>query len=628
MTELRAPRWRRTLGPVLPGLARTGLLAVLCNLTLELTQLAGIDGHPWKFKTPAYAAMFLLGSLVVWLVVGLVHAIVGRLWVTCALMATATAVVAVVGYEKVRLLREPVYPSDWEFIGHLAFLADIVGPRVVVLLVLGVLATAVVSFVGARAVGRRLAGREQTPPLRRRTRALLRVATGALCLLGISYLAGFNSPGNAARGTYDALGASWRPWSQQRNYLGNGFVGGFLYNLAVPAMARPADYSAAEMSRITAKYTAAAERINRHRDTDALDDVNVVMVLSESFTDPTALEGVHVEDDPIPFTRRLMGTTMSGQMLTQSIGGGTANMEFEALTGMSMSQLPRQLRVPYQRLVPNYETFPSAVSWLRGGGHHTVAIHPFTTEMYRRRDVYRAFGFDEFVHDSTMHDQTVSGHDGFISDASAFAEVDRRIAAKREPLFVNLVTMQNHIPYPERYDDPPRVTGPGGESLTQTAQYVRGLTHSDDALRGFISRLRRSDERTVVVFYGDHLPATYPGSVFEANTKRAMHQTPFFVWANFPGPDDAQPTTSPVHFIDLVLERSGAAVTPYYALLTELRRAVPAMDSGMLVDANDRLVALSDLSDHARRLLHDYRLVQYDLAVGRRYSEDAMVGVR
>lgn len=628
MTEPTPPRWRRSVAPFVPGLARTALLAVLCNLALELAQLIEVDGYVWTNKTPAFLLMFLLGSLVVWMLVGLVHAVVGRMWLTTAVLVTATAVVAVADTEKVRLLREPLYPSDWVFVRDLGFLTAIVGMRVVVLLVLGVLALLAAAFLGARAVGRRLARRHpqphQPPPLR--ARILVRVLTGTVCLLGISYLAGFNAPGNAARATYDALGASWRPWSQKKNYLGNGFVGGFLYNLNVPTMPTPAGYSPAAMARISDRYAAVAARINRTRAPDGLDGVNVVMVLSESFSDPEALAGVHLDEDPIPYTRELMGTTMSGRMLAKSIGGGTANMEFEALTGMSMAQFPPQLRVPYQMLVPDYDSFPSAVRWFEGHGHRTLAIHPFTTEMYRRREVYRTFGFDDFVYDEKMHDQSTNGHDGYISDESAFGEVEQRIADSSEPLFVNLVTMQNHIPYGDRYDDPVEATGPNGDPMVSTGQYLRGLSYSDDALRGFIADLSASDEKTVLVFYGDHLPATYPDTVFPRNGKRTMHETPFFVWANFPGPDTKQPTTSPTHFMDLLLERADAPVSPYFALLQELREEVPGIDSGMFIDGNDRLVARADLSARARRLLHDYRLVQYDLSVGERYSEGPMFG--
>jgi hypothetical protein len=626
VTEQTVTRRRRVLGSLPPRIAATAALAGLCNLALELSRLAGVEGYPWRYKTPSFVALFLLGTLVLWLVVELVHALVGRLWVTTVLLTSATVFVAITDREKVRVRREPLYPTDWEFTGDIGFLTSMIGVRGMVYPALGALVAAVVAMSVVSAVRRRRAGRHEHN-LPDRPHVARRVLVGCACLLALGYVGGFNSPGNGARAAYDALGATWTPWSQQRSYLGNGFVGGFLYNLDVPSVEEPRDYGAAEMARVTATYRSAAEAINRTREHGGLDDVNVVMILNESFSDPLALRGVLIEEDPIPFTRGLMSSTMSGPMRARNIGGGTANMEFEALTGMSMSQLPPQMRVPYLQLVPEYDAFPSAVGWFRRSGHRTVAIHPFTTEMYRRTDVYRIFGFDDFVHDEQMSHQERIGNDGYISDAAAFDELVLRLESEDDPMFVHLVTMQNHMPYPGRYDDPVPVTGPAGEELSDIGQYVRGLTHTDAALRDLIRALSRSEEKTVVVFYGDHLPGTYPKAVVEANSNRSLHETPFFVWANFPGPVDAQPTTSPTHFVDLVLERAEAEVSPYYALLHELRQEVPAMDGARMFDATGRAVGRRDLSERALRLLHDYRLVQYDLSVGQRYSEQAMFTV-
>ena len=83
--------------------------------------------------------------------------------------------------------------------------------------------------------------------------------------------------------------------------------------------------------------------------------------------------------------------------------------EFEVLTGMSLGLFPPQLRVPFQMLVPERTHFPSLVQWYERSGHRPVAVHPFSTEMYRRRDVYRAFGFDEFVHEGTLRHAHFAG---------------------------------------------------------------------------------------------------------------------------------------------------------------------------------------------------------------------------
>lgn len=598
----------------------------MANLVLELTPLLVVHGQAWQFRSAAYPAMFALGFLVLWLLVSLIHALTGRLSVTVAVTACLTLALAYADYNKLSVRREPIYPDDMRFTGQIGFLMHMVGPWTVVVLTGSLVVAAALGFVVVRALSRRFPAslRAVRDPRTRRRRAVVRAVTGSACLLLLAYLSQFNSPGNLARGAYEALGATWRPYSQENNYLSNGFVGGFLNNVDVPSHRAPAGYSRAEMDRIVARYQHEAERINRSREPGRLAHVNVVLVLSESFSDPEALAGVNVKHDPIPFTRRLMSRTTSGSMFAQDIGGGTANMEFEALTGMSASQLPSQLEVPYNQLVPQYRTFPSAVSWLEGAGHRTVAIHPYTPTMYRRNDVYRTFGIDHFIHDTTMHEQRRSGHHGFISDASAFHEVERTLRRSSKPVLVNLVTMQNHMPYSGRYDDPVRVTAGDGTPLPDIGQYARGLEHTDRALRQFIARLRASQEKTVVVFYGDHLPGGYPQSVFAANGNLAMHRTPFFVWANFPGPTSSQPTTSPAHFMDLALQRADAAVPPYYAMLSELRHAVPAMEDGLLLGPHGGRLRPDHLSARTSRLLHDYRLVQYDLSVGHRYSQHGM----
>jgi hypothetical protein len=617
--------WRRRFAPYLPTLAATAKVALLCNLAIELSRLTTIKYHLWDYKTPTYPLLFLLGTGVVWLLVGLVHAVVGRLRVTAALVATATAVVVVVDHEKVRLRGEPLFPSDMVFAGNVGFLSQMLGARVLLVAAVVVLLAGGLTLAALAAVGSRLARHrpEQRPWY---ARLGLRALVSLLCSLALVYLSQFNAPGNAARGAYDLLGASWGRAGPQATYLGNGFVGAFLYNLDVPAISRPRGYSGATMARIIATYTAAARRINRQRDADALDDVNVVMILSETFSDPTQLAGVELPDDPIPFTRRLMSRTTSGSLLTPALAGKTANVEFEALTGMSMSGLPAQLHVPYNGLVPHFSTFPSAVGWWKTSGRRAVAIHPHTTELYRRPDVYRIFGFDEFVHEGGMEREDHIGHDAFISDEAAFDELLHQLESDREPVFVKLVTMQNHMPYADRYDDPVDVTTSDGEPLTDLGHYVRGLSHTDAALEQLIGELRDSPERTVVAFYGDHLPAGYPASVHAANGRLGMHRTPFFVWANFPGPVAPQPTTSPIQLMPLALERADAPVAPYYALLDELRRHVPAFDLGIRIDAHDRPAPLGTLFPEAARVLHDYRLVQYDLTAGKRYSEAAMFG--
>src|SRR5690606_6445027 len=132
--------------------------------------------------------------------------------------------------------------------------------------------------------------------------------------------------------------------------------------------------------------------------------------------DPTQLKGFDLERDPIPRTRALMGQTMSGQMLAQMYGGGTANMGFEALTGQSLGLFRAQMLSPYQMLVPEYPDYPSAVGWFRNNGHDAIAVHPYRVGMYKREQVYERFGFESFIHEKTISEKKRIDDNPYISD--------------------------------------------------------------------------------------------------------------------------------------------------------------------------------------------------------------------
>lgn len=617
LEALRSPRW-----VLAASLLFTMVLATLANLTIELWQLGDSDAPS---SLGNHQTLFWLGTLVIWMFVLLVLAVVGRLWVTASLVAIAAVVIGFANHEKLVLRLEPLYPSDLAMAGEVDFLGQMVGVQVIFYLAAGV-----VLAIGAALVCGRLA-EKVFPRIRRRTHPRLatglvvaRVCAVAVIIPMLVYITNFNAPGNRFRTAYEENGANWKPWNQSRNYRENGFVGGMLFNTYVPGMTVPPDYSAATMHSLVEKYADSAATINQRR--EGRDEVNVVMVLAEAFTDPMRLESVEVAEDPIPYTRSLMRRTTSGNMLANQFGGGTANVEFSALTGMSMALLQPQMTTPYQMLVPEYESFPSLVGYLDSLGYRTAAIHPFKPSFYRRSEVYPILGFDTVkFEDQMVHQQRLEDND-YISDAAAFKEVSDEIDKEADPVFVNLVTMQNHYPMAGKYANPIEVTGVDDPEARANAEaYARGLRYSDDALQRFIASLERSTEKTVLVLYGDHLPSFWPPAVRVANGARRVHETPFFVYANF-GKQEARrlPTTSPMYFANFLLAKADVPLPPYYALLGELQREIPALEHRMVIGPNNQKIPPGEMPARARELLHDYRLVQYDLSVGHRYSQDAM----
>lgn len=635
------PAWRRWLLPrpaddSLNRRRRWTIWLLTVPLTLAWAVLAnyGLDVATWRpgpqrWTGPWHTTPILLNILVVWLVVVLVLAVTGRLWLTLGLTGLVVVGLGSANATKLRLRNDPIYPGDTTFLQQPGFLVEMVGRQVLVLAAVG----GIVVVLGAWILGHQMNRwfPNVTHGLTRRGRIglwSLRAVTALVCLGLLVSAAQFNQPGNNWRAAYEDTGVRWRPWVQRVNYERNGFVAGLLYTTHVEAMKEPADYSEATLDAIAARYSALAAAQNRTR-TGNLERTNIVTVLSESFSDPTWLSSVRWPTTPIPKTTAVMAQTTSGRLLTPGYGSGTANTEFELLTGQSMSQFAPQLQIAYDGLASKYPTYPSAVGWFKERGHIPIALHPFSLRMYKRPAVFKAFGFEKILDKNAMKDPYKVDGSKYVSDAAAFDQVLAEIRAQDDPLFMHLITMQNHMPYRGQYDDPIAPTdGLSGGNRRTAGQYARGLQLSDEALARFLDQLRSEPEPTVVVLYGDHLPPeVYPAGLVRREGQRLTHETPWLIWSNQePLPHLDLPTTSPTQLLPLMFRATNTPAPPYYALLEALYAQLPAMDAGMYIDAANQTTRLSDLTPAQQQVLDDYRMVQYDLSLGKRYSEDVMFG--
>ncbi|MDQ1103078.1 phosphoglycerol transferase MdoB-like AlkP superfamily enzyme [Nocardioides zeae] len=617
--------WTRRLLSAFLGAAGLFVIAVVIALVLNLTLMGTQPQYAWDERLMRRSGLLGADVLVLWTLLLLAWAAIGRWWWTTGVVLALVPLILTAALRKLDERQEPLYPADLAFLSEPGFLFSMVPPVLAVLVLL--LVVVIVAAVGGG--GEWLTGRRGRPRTRGRelvtvvvVRALVLVVTGLMVL----QLGRFNQDGNAWRALYEERGAQWRPWSQQENYLSNSVVGGFLYNMPTAAMERPAGYSEAGMEELAARWQTAADGLNVDR-TGSFEDTNVVVVLSESFSDPTALEGLDIPEDPIPLTRETMAGTTSGTMLATGIGGGTANAEFEVLTGEHLGLFAPQMVVPYQMLVPNFATYPSLVGTLRTEGHRAVAVHPYLAGMYKRPSVYDTFGFDAFVTEDDMRFTDRTEENPYIDDTAAFDEVLAQIEDSDAPLVTNLVTMQNHAQYGNKYDDVPQVGTADGISLGPSftlalGDYVRGISDTDAALRDFLDALEESDEDTVVLFYGDHLPGFYGEGFRGLNGDIAMHSTPFFAWSNRGNvPLDAGVSSSAL-LMPYLYDVADAPLPPYLALLRTFHERVGSVFHGQIVTPDGDVVAEEDLDDEQQRLLQDLRLVQYDVAVGERYVTD------
>ncbi len=607
------------------ALALTALWALLATTVLDASNFPSplTALRQRTFQPPA----LLQSAAVVWVVVLLVVALTGRLWVSLGVVTALTAVIGAINATKLELRNDPVYPSDVTFLRQPGFLFEMAPKSRLLMAAVALVLVVVIAALVGWLVAKVLPNLSKTLP----RRGLLglritRVVVAVLCL-GLLYVANnFNEPGNPWRAAFDSTGLRWRDWDQRVNYQRNGFVAGLLFNTHITAMAQPEGYSKEAIEKIAAKYETQAAAMNQGR-TGTLDKTNVVTILSESFSNPSWLKTVDFPADPIPKTTALMQQTISGKLLVPGYGSGTANVEYEVLTGQSKSQLKPQIATAYEQMVQHYKTFPSAVDWFIDHGHTPVAIHPFSPRMYARPEVYDALGFTKFV---TKDEMQFKGRGGgrFIDDKSAFDEVVSQISDTDKPVLAHLVTMQNHMPYGGQYDDPLTPTGLPGNFNRLAGQYARGLARSDEAFAAFLEKLKQQPEPTAVIFYGDHLPPqVYPESLVKREGQRVTHETPFVIWSNGkPLKHEDLPTTSPIHFLPMLFNALNVPVPPWFALLDDLDKQIPAMDAGLYINSQDKAVKESQLSAEAKQVLSDYRLVMYDLSIGKRYSEKVMYG--
>src|SRR5699024_5037638 len=124
---------------------------------------------------------------------------------------------------------------------------------------------------------------------------------------------------------------------------------------------------------------------------------------------------------------------------------------------------------------------------------------------------------------------------------------------------------------------------------------------------------------------GDHLPTVWPEEVLAASGPTGRYETPWVVFANFPTSKQDPGMISANQLMNQVLDASGAAYTPWTALLHELAQEVPAMERTGWLGPDGAAVSEADLSEGARQLLADYRLAQYDMAAGQGWATDALL---
>ncbi|MFK7695508.1 LTA synthase family protein [Paenibacillus sp. HJGM_3] len=323
-------------------------------------------------------------------------------------------------------------------------------------------------------------------------------------------------------------------WDQSDNVKTNGFTLTTLMNMEQLFVSKLTDYSSEMVFGI----------MKQHAPPDGGPSSvkpNVIVVLSESLWDVTQIPGIEFNQDPLPHLHALQKQFPSGTLLSPQFGGGTANVEFEVLTGNSMRFLP-QGSVPYNQFI--HGGVDSLASILARQGYSATAVSPYHAWYFNSNEIYKNFGFHNYV--SLEFFKPV--YEGpYIADREVGQVIIDASKKTSGPDFIFANTMENHFHYfPGKFaDNPIRIRNDyPAETKGMLETYARGAYDADRMLQQLVDYYNSVDEPTILVFFGDHLPSL--GDQFKAYKESKyitgdtdpgfldkMYRTPILVWNNY-----------------------------------------------------------------------------------------------
>jgi phosphoglycerol transferase MdoB-like AlkP superfamily enzyme len=597
---------------ILVSISATFILSAILVLVMEWIVRGSLDSALLFFQEPFRPSWTTVGLFA--LLITVLDAILGRTHHGLLVLGPVAVILAFVAHQKSLYLGDPLYPTDFLYARQIIELMPLLvseRPFTAVLIVVATVAAIALLFSAWRFWRRRF------PLMSLKGRAVR-------LLVALPVLAFFVSIMDYASFSWvrDRLQISPMMWDQKENYASNGFAIAFALNLPMANVAAPAGFSAKAIDAIPQPTLKAAVLPDEKPD--------VIIVMSESFWDPTKLPGVTITPDPIANVRELQ----SGNVFSPEFGGMTANVEFEALTGFSNAFLPTG-SIPYQQYVR--KPLPSLATFFRSEGYATRAIHPFSGWFWNRTPVYEALGFEKFMSQENLPELAKRGM--LVSDEALTEEIIRQADAIEEPFFFFTVTLQGHGPYaPNRYPDATHtVSSAASEATNGSIQaYAEGASDADKGLKRLVEWAAKRERPTVIAFFGDHLPPLGPAYVdtgfMEANVakRRApldemieQHDTPLVIWSNRDGAVKDLGSISPA-FLPLQVLKTAGIEHPYYTeFLGKMHEDYRVIDRNMLISKDGTGTPDWTRANRIDPALRDFRYLQHDLMFGKHRSQPA-----
>ena len=306
-------------------------------------------------------------------------------------------------------------------------------------------------------------------------------------------------------------------------YRDNGVPYGFMTTWVNDGISKPDDYSKELIDKIIKKSKPYGENNKKKKP-------NIIFLQLESFIDPTNIKGVKLSQDPIPYYRKLMKEYSSGLLTVPAVGAGTSNTEYEAITGKSVRFFgPGEY--PYKSILQE-KTCESLPYILKKQGYKSHAIHNHRGGFYDRNKVFSKLGFDTFTSLEYMNN-IVKTPTGWAKDKVMTDDIMNIIKRSDTRDLLHIISVQGHGAYPtERVFKDPYTTVTAKDEATKWKYeyYVNELHEMDEFTGDLLKKIEESGEPTVVLIYGDHIPAL---DIKESEYGTGdLYQTRYVIWDN------------------------------------------------------------------------------------------------
>lgn len=339
---------------------------------------------------------------------------------------------------------------------------------------------------------------------------------------------------------------------------------------------------------------------------------NIVVIMAESFTDITKVEGIEFNKDPLENYKNLIKEGTSGTATVSIYGGETSTSEFEYLTGSSAKFIPN-VRYPYAQAMRG-DTL-SIVTTLKQEGYYTTSIHPNTGGFYNRENAYKHLGFDNSIFINDM--QNIDNYYGEnVSDMDTAEEIVKQYEkSPSDKKFIFTITMEAHMPFTsDKYPNNDIELVSNDYNLTQKdieeiEIYTKSLSNFDKSLKYLTDYFKQKDEEVMIVVFGDHLPALntlYEKAYGEGIEK---YQPTYFVWTNYETDLDIEKNISPAGLSMRILENANIDMPWYYKSISEFYKQYPVYEKRFVVDEDGNILD----NDTQNEVIDNYHIIQFDI---------------